>query len=460
MSLADEKNALLGIIDAVHQWENSFPPFDIDETQRIDKDRFDRITMELTERLKNNYPFHHPLYAGQMLKPPHATAMIGYIAAMMINPNNHALDAGPATAQMEKELMELFAHKFGFDRYLGHLTSSGTIANFEALFIAREIHPDKMVVFSEQAHYTHSRACHWLRLDCLEIRSTPQGKMDIGHLEEILERNQVGTVVVTLGSTSLGAADELDRILNLQKKYHFRIHADGAYGGYFKLISQYNGNLNVYDYISHCDSFVFDPHKQGLQPYGCGAVIFRDPEVGKFYKHDSPYTYFTSDELHLGEISIECSRAGAAAAALWLTVKLFELEYDRGMGPILKKTIDAAINLAAALRASQRFELYLEPETNIVTYFPRAATTASISELSEKIMISGMNSMENQLFLATLKIKSGQFSSNHPDITVDSDDVVILRSCLMKPEHALWVPGIMERLERLHAGCTNRTGLS
>ncbi|MGV8124568.1 MAG: pyridoxal phosphate-dependent decarboxylase family protein [Candidatus Xenobiia bacterium LiM19] len=452
MSLADDNDTLLTIIEAVHRWEKSFPYFEADDTLHVDKERFHEIAGELTERLKNNYPFHHPLYAGQMLKPPHAAAMMGYIAAMMINPNNHALDAGPATAQMEKELIELFAHKLGFDRHLGHLTSSGTIANFEALFIAREIHPSKLIIFSDQAHYTHKRVCHWLRLDCLEARSTPQGKMEIGHLEEILERNKVGTVVVTLGSTSLGTADELDRILDLQKKYHFRIHADGAYGGYFALISGYKRNLNVYDSISHCDSFVFDPHKQGLQPYGCGAVIFKDPEVGRFYKHDSPYTYFTSDELHLGEISIECSRAGAAAAALWLTVKLFELEYDRGMGPILKKTIDAAINLAASLRASQSFELYLEPESNIVTYFPKAATTASISELSEKIMISGMNSRDNQLYLATLKIKSRQFSSNHPDITVDSDNVTILRSCLMKPEHALWVPRIMENLEHLCAG--------
>ena len=45
---------------------------------------------------------------------------------------------------------------------------------------------------------------------------------------------------------------------------------------------------------------VIDPHKHGLQPYGCGAVIFRDPDVARHYLHDSPYTYFTSDELHLG----------------------------------------------------------------------------------------------------------------------------------------------------------------
>ena len=54
-------------------------------------------------------------------------------------------------------------------------------------------------------------------------------------------------------------------------------------------------------------------------------MLFRDPGVAQHYLHDSPYTYFTSDELHLGEISIECSRAGAAAAALWLTLRLLPL---------------------------------------------------------------------------------------------------------------------------------------
>jgi hypothetical protein len=52
-----------------------------------------------------------------------------------------------------------------------------------------------------------------------------------------------------------------------------------------------------------------------------GGAVPR-PGVGRFYLHDSPYTYFTSDELHLGEISLECSGPGAAAAALWLTFQL------------------------------------------------------------------------------------------------------------------------------------------
>ena len=91
----------------------------------------------------------------------------------------------------------------------------------------------------------------------------------------------------------------------------------------------------AFEAIEQADSIVIDPHKHGLQPYGCGCVLFRDPAVGRFYKHDSPYTYFTSKELHLGEISLECSRAGAAAVALWATQRLLPLmpggEFAQGL---------------------------------------------------------------------------------------------------------------------------------
>ena len=101
-----------------------------------------------------------------------------------------------------------------------------------------------------------------------------------------------------------------------------RLHVDAAYGGFFTLLAgDRASSRGAVPAIAACDSVVVDPHKHGLQPYGCGAVLFADPGVGRFYKHDSPYTYFTSDELHLGEISLECSRAGAAAAALWLTLR-------------------------------------------------------------------------------------------------------------------------------------------
>ena len=61
---------------------------------------------ELAERLQNTYPYPDPMYAGQMLKPPAPVAWAAYATAMLLNPNNHALDGGPATAELEREAVE------------------------------------------------------------------------------------------------------------------------------------------------------------------------------------------------------------------------------------------------------------------------------------------------------------------------------------------------------------------
>src|SRR5271155_3120834 len=92
-----------------------------------------------------------------MLKPPHPIARAAYALAMAINPNNHARDGGRASSQMEIEAVAEIARMFGFGEHLGHLTSGGTFANLEALWVAGQYAPDKAIAASDQAHYTHSR---------------------------------------------------------------------------------------------------------------------------------------------------------------------------------------------------------------------------------------------------------------------------------------------------------------
>lgn len=76
------------------EWTKAFGPFDPHPALAVDDNRFAAAFETFTERLKDNYPFFHPRYAGQMLKPPHPAAVVGYLTAMLINPNNHALDGG------------------------------------------------------------------------------------------------------------------------------------------------------------------------------------------------------------------------------------------------------------------------------------------------------------------------------------------------------------------------------
>src|SRR6266705_4387384 len=235
------------------------------------------------ERLQDNYPYFHPLYAGQMLKPPHPVARLAYALAMWINPNNHALDGGRATSAMEKEAVAEIAGMFGWKNFLGHLCGGGTMANLEALWVAGHLSPGKILA-SEQAHYTHGRISSVLQLPFESLPCDARGRMDVHALTKRMERGGVGTVVATMGTTATGSVDPLPEILALRAKHGFRIHADAAYGGYFVLAENLDEDAGrAFARIGEADSIVIDPHKHGLQPYGCGCVLFRDPGVGRLY---------------------------------------------------------------------------------------------------------------------------------------------------------------------------------
>lgn len=416
-----------------------------DESMHVEHAKAELVLSKLENRLLENYPFFHPRYAGQMLKPPHEIAMAAYLMAMQINPNNHALDGGPATAKMELEVIEQIATMFRYQRHLGHLTSSGTIANLEALWMAKSIHPEKTIAYSSSAHYTHNRMCDVIGAKhvCLENFDTIE--------EEIIQRN-IGTIVVTIGTTSLGEIEPLYSLLPIAKKYGVRIHADCAYGGFFMLLAKdAQPSIDARSFLSlhECDSIVIDPHKHGLQPYGCGCILFKDPAVGKYYKHDSPYTYFTSKDLHLGEISLECSRAGASAAALWATLQCFPLEPKKGLGAILQKTRNAALQFSELLKSSSVLCEYAKPELDIVTYLPRTKkfsatdTTAAV----DRIFNTLMHRKDNPLYLATLLVDSTKIKTQYPEFVTDAPATKIFRSVLMKPEHAIFVPNLFKEIE-------------
>jgi len=407
------------------------------------------VLEEVAHRMGDNFPYFHPLYAGQMLKPPHPIARAAYTLAMAINPNNHARDGGRASSQMEIEAVSEIARMFGWTEFLGHLTSGGTFANLEALWIAGQLAPGKRIIAQEQAHYTHKRISSVLKIPFTSVACDLHGRMDLNALEQELRRGDVGTVVVTMGTTALGSVDPLPEILVLRDRYGFRVHLDAAYGGYFRLIADQLAEpaRTAFQAMSQADSIVVDPHKHGLQPYGCGCILFRDPAVGCFYKHDSPYTYFTSNELHLGEISLECSRAGASAVALWATQRLLPLvpggEFARGLDAGHR----AAIELDRRLRLNGAFAPFSgRPDLDIVVWQVKADNVERSSATAQRIFdrCAALN-----LHLALVQLPEAMFALNSGEghtASVSGNTVTCLRSVLMKPEHAEWLDGIWERL--------------
>ncbi|MGJ5815383.1 pyridoxal phosphate-dependent decarboxylase family protein [Paludibaculum fermentans] len=442
--MALEKLSPGALIQALEELDGSFAHLPEFQAEVPGQDRILTVLSETAARLGDNFPYFHPLYAGQMLKPPHPLARAAYALATWINPNNHALDGGRASSAMEKEAVAELAAMFGWSQHLGHLSSGGTMANLEALWVAGQLQPGKTIAASSQAHYTHERISGVLRLPFAKVEADDHSRLDCASLERLLDQGGVGCVVATLGTTGVGAVDPLPQILKLRERYGFRLHVDAAYGGYFRLA----GNLApsaraAFELAGEADSIVIDPHKHGLQPYGCGCILFRDPAIGRLYKHESPYTYFSSHELHLGEISLECSRPGASAVALWATQRLLPPVPGGAFAQGLEASRRAALAFSSRLKEDPRFVVPFDPELDIVVWAPQAASASEASALSQKIFDLAA---EQQLHLALIHLPAQIFHIAWPELKADQPTMVCLRSVLMKPEHEEWLDRIYEIL--------------
>jgi glutamate/tyrosine decarboxylase-like PLP-dependent enzyme len=173
-------------------------------------------------------------------------------------------------------------------------------------------------------------------------------------------------------------------------------------------------------------------------------VLFRDPSVGRLYKHDSPYTYFSSSELHLGEISLECSRPGASAVALWATMRLLPLERGGAFARRLEDSRAAALDLHARLAADPRFLPAFRPELDIVTWLVRTESLSASSARARRVF---EEAARRHLHLALAELPAAFFDLEEAGIARDRDSVTCLRSVLMKPEHRAWVPSIWAALD-------------
>ena len=448
-----------GLVEKIDAIKATYGEWEVHPSLHVDTDRVQSVFDELAERLDDNFPFFHPQYAGQMLKPPHPVAVAAYTATMLLNPNNHSIDGGRATTLMEREVLDQLVDMFGYnEEHLGHLTWSGTTANLEALWIGREINPNKAIAHSKDSHYTHSRMGEVLGIPTIAIPTDDRGRMDLGALESVLKTGRIGTIVATLGTTGLGAVDPLADIIPLARQYGARVHVDTAYGGFFALIPDEldDETARHYGAIPDSDSLVVDPHKHGLQPYGCGAVLFNDQSIIEYYKHDSPYTYFASTDRHFGEIQLECSRAGASAAALWATLKVFPLN-RHGLGEVIAPGRRAAKLWHSLVSESEILQPYQMPELDIFAYLPRVKSMSELDRISHSIFeMAADTTRPQQTHLATYVVNPSLLANRGINLQNDADSARIMRSVLMKPEHEPLVPEMHEHVQMWSARAMDR----
>ena len=165
----------------------------------------------------------------------------------------------------------------------GYVTNGGTEGNHYGLFLARELLPDGIVYYSQDAHYSIDKILRCLNLRSIMIRSRSDGSMDLDDLRETLSihRDVYPIICATVGTTMKGAVDDIVGIreifqdLALSRHY---LHVDAALGG---MILPFIDNPPPWNFLSGIDSISISGHKMVGSPIPCGVVLAKKHNVDR-----------------------------------------------------------------------------------------------------------------------------------------------------------------------------------
>jgi aromatic-L-amino-acid decarboxylase len=290
--------------------------------------------------------------------------------------------AAPALAQIEETAVGWLATLMGFPAGArGILTSGGSLSNFSAIVTAREERlgeefQDGTIYLSEETHHCVAKAARLAGFPRASLRTLPTDerfRLVPSALEEaILEDRARGRrpflVVPSVGTTNTGAIDPLPEVLEIARAHGLWVHADAAYGGFFRLAP---GGEALLRGIEACDSITLDPHKGLFLPYGTGALLVRDgAALLRAHRSGASYVQDVAEEGSLGfaDLSPELSR-DFRGLRLWLPLVLHGASAFREQ---LGEKLDLARWAHRELAADGRFEVLDPPQLSIVALRLRA----------------------------------------------------------------------------------------
>ncbi|GAB4550030.1 MAG: hypothetical protein Tsb0014_44640 [Pleurocapsa sp.] len=196
-------------------------------------------------------------------------------------PSNYHLN----THDFEREVLGIFQQltQAPEGTTWGYVTNGGTEGNHYGLFLARELLPDGIVYYSQDAHYSIDKILRCLGLHSIMIRSNPDGTMDLDDLRETLRihRDVPPIICATIGTTMKGAVDNIlgirEIFSNLALNRHY-LHADAALGG---MILPFMDNPPPWNFTAGIDSIAISGHKMIGSPIPCGVVLAKKRNVDR-----------------------------------------------------------------------------------------------------------------------------------------------------------------------------------
>jgi L-2,4-diaminobutyrate decarboxylase len=326
----------------------------------------------------------HPGYMAHM-DPLAATAsVIGALATAAVNNNMLSVELAPSIHQIETHLMRQLCEIFGLGPEAGGIMiSGGTLANLQALAIARNVklgvresgihglERRPVILASEVAHTSIPKAAMMLGMGTrgvVTVKTNGDSRIDVDSLhEEIAASRDRGeqpfAVVAIAGTTTTGNIDHLTEIADIAWDHDLWFHVDAAYGGTLAFSDTHRDRLRG---IERADSITFNPQKWLYVTKVCATLLLRRwSDILEAFR--TPLPYYTPEEegvVNSGEISVQGTRH-PDALKLWLTLQHIG---RRGLGQLIDRAVRLGERFTEEVRRRPFLTLATEPEMNIVCF--------------------------------------------------------------------------------------------
>ena len=302
------------------------------------------------------------------------------LKSFIANPNNigcHTLgkseEAFKGSQELEKEVIRVLAvdiFKANEGEYDGYIATGGTEANIQALWVYRNLFKkeynatlDEMVILSsEDTHYSVHKGSNLLSVENVSIpvefnsREIITEELDKIVAQLVSEGKKYFMVISNMATTMFGSVDNPDIYAEILKKHKvvFKIHVDGAFGGFIYPISNKESTINFEN--ENVTSITIDAHKMLQAPYGTGVFLCRKGYIENALTKEAQYV----DGM---DLTLSGSRSGANAIAVWMI--LFSYGYYGWFEKI--NTLLLRTEWFCEQLNNLNIEYYRNPFMNIVT---------------------------------------------------------------------------------------------
>lgn len=332
------------------------------------------VLRELKMRLGKDFTYDSGRILGSMCTSPHAFARQVYAQFFEKNLGDPGLF--PASAEIEREAVQMLGSLLSHPKAVGHIVSGGTEANILAMWMARNLHNNRCneIVAPESVHLSFEKAADLLNLKLVKVKLDDNFRMDLEDASRKISDKTCALVGVA-GTTGLGVVDPIAELSELSLTHNVTLHVDAAFGGFvLPFLRELGYDVPDFDFtLSGVSSMTTDAHKMGLAPIPAGGILFRDESMMKAVS--KRVSYLAGGETE--QTTLVGTRLGASCLAVWALLKHMGRQ---GYRNIIKRCMQMTLKLASGIEQIDGLRLVTRPTLNIVGIRSEGSSTELLAQ--------------------------------------------------------------------------------